>query len=404
MLNNILFFLLLFLYIFNIIPPIGPSKIGTRIYIGIIWFVFLLCSSYINRKTVLKLLLLNVLLILSSLLTVLVNNTSDFWYVQFAILNVTYISGALLLVYLLSPVLTSFYKWLEFIIYCILINSLISFAGFIYNPIMLFITSIQELGSESLIEGTINWGVRALGFGSGNFFFGGVINGFGLIFICYLIRNYYFSMKKGLFLLLILFFTGMFIARTTIIGLFLGLILLLYRIKIKRLILLLFSSISLCTLLFFSSSLFENINTSWAFDFIQNFFSGGKATNSSLETLDEMWKIDMSLKSFLIGDGLSKYDDGSYYMHTDVGYLRNILYFGILGTVFGYFLYAFLICKLIVKEAFYIKDIKLLIRILYAFLLITNYKGLPDFNFILFLIIAYFIINKNKTLVRNANS
>ena len=190
MLNNILFFLLLFLYIFNIIPPIGPSKKGTRIYIGIIGFVFLLCSSYINRKTVLKLLLLNVLLILSSLLTVLVNNTSDFWYVQFAILNVTYISGALLLVYLLSPVLTSFYKWLEFIIYCILINSLISFAGFIYNPIMLFITSIQELGSESLIEGTINWGVRALGFGSGNFFFGGVINGFGLIFICYLIRNY----------------------------------------------------------------------------------------------------------------------------------------------------------------------------------------------------------------------
>lgn len=404
MLRILLLYITLFLYIFNIVPHIGPSKIGTRIYIGIIGLIYLISSQYLYKKTVLKLIFYNGLLVIFSLLTVIINNTSDIWYIQFAILNILYISGALLITHIFSSLLTSFYQFIELIIYCILANSVISFAGFIYNPIMLFITSIQELGNESLIEGTINFGVRALGFGSGNFFFGGVINGLGLIFICYLIRIKYFSVGKGITLLFLLFLTGMFIARTTIIGLFFSLFLLYYKMNAKRIGYSILYILCLFCLLLAFSSFISKINISWAFDFIINLFSEGKVSNDSLDTLDKMWEIEISSKTFLIGDGLSKYDDGSYYLHTDVGFLRNILYFGILGTIFGYFLYTFLVCKLILKEVFYVNNIKILVLVLYGFLLIVNYKGLPDYNFMLFLIISYFIVNKNKQIKNNVYS
>ena len=395
MIKRILSFILLFLYIFNVIPPIGPSKIGTRIYIGIIGFFFLICSSYVKKNSVIKLLSLNLLFVFFSLLTVLINNTTDFWYVQFALLNVVYISGALFLVYLFAPSLKSLYNWIEYIIYCILLNSLVAFIGFVYHPIMLFITSIQKLGNESLIEGIFDWNVRALGFGSGNFFWGGVINGFGLIFIFYLISINYFSMKKGIILLGLLSLTGMFIARTTIIGLFLGFLLFLYKANIKNGITFLLLIIGITSLLLIVNPL-EGINTSWALGFINTIISEGHTADQSLGVLDEMWKIEMSVNTLLFGDGLSKYADGSYYMHTDVGYLRNVLYFGIIGTVLGYFLFYLLVCKRIIKEAIYKYNIKILIYMLYLFLLIVNYKGLPDYSFMLFLIIAYFIVDKNK--------
>lgn len=44
-------------------------------------------------------------------------------------------------------------------------------------------------------------------------------------------------------------------------------------------------------------------------------------------------------------------------METDIGYLRNIFYFGIIGTIFGYFYYETKIINLLHKTKLFLKDL-----------------------------------------------
>ena len=87
-------------------------------------------------------------------------------------------------------------------------------------------------------------------------------------------------------------------------------------------------------------------------------------------------------KTFLIGDGKYTNEDGSYYMYTDAGYMRNILYFGILGFIF-LFLY---------QISFFIWDYKNLFInfIILIYILIMHVKG--D-------VLAFSIILQNMLLI-----
>lgn len=46
--------------------------------------------------------------------------------------------------------------------------------------------------------------------------------------------------------------------------------------------------------------------------------------------------------TLLIGDGKFQEDDGHYYMHTDVGIMRHMLFYGIIGQSMGYLIYIIL--------------------------------------------------------------
>jgi hypothetical protein len=392
--NRIIFFIIcLFLYIFNIVPIVGPANIGTRIYLGVLGALYVCFTDIIYNARVIKLMVCNIPLVLFSIITILINDTRDIWYIQFAILNICYLFGALFIVKLYpNECKVSYNKFLLYVVYCILFNSVISFVGFVYNPIMVAISSIQQFGDGNVITNTINFGVRSIGFGSGNFYFGGVINGFGLLFTFYLLKTKYISICKAVVILIVLTLTGMFIARTTVIGLGLGLCYYFYKLPFKNVI-------TFATLIFVGaviiviSGILDNINTSWVFDFIRNFISNGTISNQSLDHLNSMWNIEISPKTYIIGDGLSKYNDGRYYMDTDVGYLRNILYFGVVGTVLGYFLYAYVLCRQIIKVSLD-RNIAHLIFWLFIYLLIINYKGLPDYNFMMFLLFSIMLRNK----------
>ena len=101
--------------------------------------------------------------------------------------------------------------------------------------------------------------------------------------------------------------------------------------------------------------------------------------------------IDFSEKTLLIGDGLSKGKLGGYYMGTDVGWMRNILYFGILGTLFGYLYYEVKIINILKRIS---REHLTFFIVWFLYLFILNFKGLPDFNFMIFLMSAYFINNQ----------
>lgn len=387
--------LLLILYIFNIIPIYGFEKVGTRVYLSVISFIIVL-YKFKENKYYKSIILANWSQVLFSLFAAIVNGTDDYWYVQFAIRNILYINGALMIAYFMPKewVLSDYIK---LIIIAILVNSIIATMAFLSPSVMNVLTSIQSFSDEEKIERTAYFSVRMIGLGSGKFYVGGIINGMGLLLTFYLLAKKEINNFIAIVLIFVLFFVGVFIARTTIVGFVIGLLLFFVYSDKPRVI---WISVGLVvfTIFAFSVSLFENLNTSHAFEFFTLDTDSYRKT-STMTTLSHMYNITLSEKTLLIGDGLSKGPVGGYYMGTDVGWLRNILYFGVLGTFLGYVYYELHILKML-KDQFN-EDMKFFFM-WFLFLVLLNFKGLPDFNFMIFLLIAY-PITEHKTTTRSRN-
>ncbi len=76
----------------------------------------------------------------------------------------------------------------------------------------------------------------------------------------------------------------------------------------------------------------------WAFEAYYNYLESGEITTESSDYLLDNFYFDVSEQTMLYGDG--RYKDGNeYYMDTDAGYMRHILFFGLLGSsilIFSY--------------------------------------------------------------------
>lgn len=69
----------------------------------------------------------------------------------------------------------------------------------------------------------------------------------------------------------------------------------------------------------------------FAFEFFINYQNTGTVSTQSTDILSNMyWSI--SLDTLFLGEGKYTNDDGTAYMHTDAGYMRNVLFFGLIGT------------------------------------------------------------------------
>lgn len=74
----------------------------------------------------------------------------------------------------------------------------------------------------------------------------------------------------------------------------------------------------------------------WAFSIIKQLFIEKEVTDYSVtHMVDDMYYMP-DLTTFLFGDGLYTNKDNSYYGHTDVGFMRLILYGGIISLTFVY--------------------------------------------------------------------
>ena len=391
-------FVALFLYMFNVLPIIGPEKVGTREYLSVLASFFILTIITKLPRMYFGLIIANWTQIFFSIITVLLNGTDDYWYIQFAIRNILYINGAVLIAYLM-PKKWSIDTLLIMFIMAIVVNDLISLAGFINSGIKSFILSIQDFTNMDKVESTSEFGSRIIGIGRNNYFNGGVTNGMGIILAFYLMAQKRLHQFWGMALVLIMAVVGLFIARTTIVGTALGGIYYVLSVKNKTKILKGIFTITIITYMVVASGLFEGMNTSHAFEIFEYYDKLDEI--ESLSKMESMYNRQIGIETFFIGDGLSK-DGDSYYMHTDVGYMRNIFYFGIMGTLFGYLYYEYYILKQL-----YLQDLesKLFVLTLAVYLLILNLKGLPDFNFFIFLFLAYYIRKNaiNKVSVLHSN-
>lgn len=125
-------------------------------------------------------------------------------------------------------------------------------------------------------------------------------------------------------------------------------------------------------------------------------FNSSISDSTSAATLIDMYAIPTSDFTFFWGDGAFKTIDGSYYMHTDVGYLRH-WYFG------GIF---FMIIPLLIMPLLYVQNRnKFFITFLFPIALLLHAKGLyilnnPSFMPTLYLI-SFWLIFYNKESKNN---
>lgn len=380
---------LLVLYIFNIVPQGLPTIFGTREYLSIL-SCFIIFPQYHRNKIYRGIIFANWTQFLFSIITILVNGTTDFWYVQFGLRNILYINGALLIVSLL-PKKKSIDSFVILILLAICINSIIATVCFVVPSAMNVLVSFQQIADPDKIDKTIMWSVRMLGLGCGNFFVGGIINGIGIILTFWLMTRNKINGILGLFIIAFLLIVGVFIARTTIVGLIVGLLLFARSTSVRNIVLLFCGGVFLI-LVIQSSDLFSTVDASHAFEFFSTDIESQRSSQT-MESLSEMYHVKFDIVTLLIGDGLSKTPTGEYYMNTDVGYLRNILYFGLFGTIFGYFYYELYILKKLYKQD---KTLKYFVLSMGLFLVLLNFKGLPDFNFMVFLLLAFYIVRRKE--------
>ncbi len=264
------------------------------------------------------------------------------------------------------------------IFYVFVAQSLIMLTAFFNNSILSFIQFFQ---SEDIIaKSNSRGGIRTLMLATTAYFGLGITYGF--VYIIYF-RSLIEQGKTSIISILtlsILLLGTLFVARTGLIGFLIGVVLFFVsQLSLKRKIhfsinLLILSTISILILLVFAPrSMIESFsNTVIPFAF-EMFIKDGLETNSTNHLL-EMWNVKISIQTFFFGDGKYINLDGSYYKHTDVGYIRNILFGGV-GFLLLLFAYQVFMIYVPLKKRIKKKGTILLFVVLLLFLLITHSKG-----------------------------
>lgn len=389
--------ILVFFYIYA--TPFVFLPVSTRLLYAILGFIWLLLYLYQNKthflmnKKMLTLLILLFSIGFISLLAIGINGTTDIEFIKYVISMLAILFASFFVVNILERLKYKlhFSNISELIINVILIQSIIGFLMFLIPELRDFLLGIQRLSPKDIEKISDFFEFRIIGFGT-MFFGAGVISGFGLILIGALIRLYSMNSKQVIILsikFLIILLIGMMMARTTLVGGLLGLMFIFMPKNFKATIsmfrkrvffvsvIVIVPSILMIVLYFLVPQVNQILEPvfNFAFEIFINYFKSGKIESESTNQLKNLYVFPESISTWLIGDGFwsNPYGDG-YYMHTDVGYLRLIYYFGFVGLA-TYLLLQFYAIKTVFKN--YNLSV-IFYRIVFSYLLILNLKGFAD--------------------------
>lgn len=407
---------LIFFYVYSVKFIFLP--LGTRVILGVMGFLlvsFNLLRRYSNLSVelkYLKYLFSLILLIPISILSNVINSTDDYEFVRYVVSIIVINLAAYFVVHVLiklNPKL-NFENLAYIVVNAVLFQSLLAMLMFLSLPFKDFIYSLQSISVGDIEKLNKVNEFRLIGFGS--YFFGaGVIHGFALILIAAcLVNGNSISKKFNLLFALkfvIVLSVGMMMARTTIIGAFLAFALLLtpqkpfscifnfdlFRTKFKFVFYSLALPLLLMILLYITipqmGNLFEPLFY-FVFEAFINYFESNSFESESTNHLMKMYVFPDEFSTWMIGDGLWTAINGvDYYMGSDVGYVRLLFYFGLLGT-FIYLITHFYLIKSVFGQ---ISNLLFLIFSLYFIAL--NLKGFTDLT-PLVLIFWFLMVLKNK--------
>lgn len=381
-LTKITYCIILFLFITDLNWIILP--LSTRKIIGIVGFIYIALNKFrVNQNILLDILFMyllgGIILFFSSILGG--GEDFSFWGV---LLNRIFIALGGYYIYAKWKNY-SLEEFLKQYVNIVLINDLIALLLFLsptLNSIAVYLQPVSENAAELFS------GLRLIGIGAFRFFEGGIFNALALICIVFLYLKKVFSVKKAFGYFSLILFLGMFIARTTMLGLVAFLFVLSPSFSnFKRLwklgILLLMGVVGIFLVL--NILLQDSEVMKFAFELILNIIDKGEFATKSTNGLLTMYIFPDSWKTWLIGDGMWM-QNGYYYMSTDVGYCRLLFLWGIIGTLI-FFSFTFSLSR---KSMFNQSKLnKNLVKILFLFLLIINVKGFSDFTFLYFPVLFY---------------
>jgi hypothetical protein len=330
---------------------------NTGIIIGGFFFVLYLITlltkvknekSPLFNKKVVKVVFLIIAVVLYSLLVAIVSGSRDFQvfksYLSFLLF---YLPGGFAIIHVFKKYF-SIVEIFKVIIVVTVIQSLIILSMLFNSEFKETLFSLMRDGSIRAEKNLSSGGFRFLGFAYGTTWDLSIVQSIGTmcLLLLFKINKASVNIKNTLFLLLIsisIFLTG----RTGFFGLAFGLLLLIiplnksemplakiFKLSFKILVIVLPFFFLLLSLI--PTDVLDTINKNvlpWAFEMFQS-DTGAQFETASSNELKEMY-FTPSLKTFLIGDGhyINPYDNDRYYMDTDAGYMRHILFYGLFGCI-----------------------------------------------------------------------
>ncbi len=139
----------------------------------------------------------------------------------------------------------------------------------------------------------------------------------------------------------------------------------------------------------------------WAFQFVIRFINTGKFGSPSTDILFKEMYFIPELKTFIFGDGFYTNGlTGEYYMNTDVGILRPILFFGLLPALLNYVLIGNLLYRTI--ELFKIQRAQKLYWVLIILSVLGLFELKGSIQFVLLpIFVSFYCVTKHDFLVSN---
>ncbi|HJE03303.1 MAG TPA: hypothetical protein K8U92_05430 [Aliarcobacter thereius] len=385
------FIAVIFLFFFIFGPNIDALPLSTA---RIVWFLMLFIiiiqifkATKISFTISRKILIVSFSLIVLSLVAFgfnIVHNTTDY--------TIRNVFIGILIESLFGSVM---YYWIFLrgkpLIYIFKLLVFVALLQAVFIFLMLFIAPLREF-IFSLTQSTANevfaryGGFRGLGFAHSTTYDLAMFMSITMMFISYFIiypQTLQNTTRKSIciscwvFIWIILFAAVLMTGRSGLLGIFLSILLLLFGFKkystLKGIFYFSLFFIILGTTMHFIFSgnpVYERI-FKFAFELFINFFQNGEFRTGSSDVLLNKMYFYPGDKTFLFGDGYWVDPTGvGYYMHTDAGFMRHILFYGIFSSVLFYLLYMY-----IFKNIFSLAYKNNILKILFISILIIFVAG-----------------------------
>jgi hypothetical protein len=337
-----------FLFAFRL-PVFGNSA-----YVAMLIIVLLLLSSeqgfhifisIFREKVVWLTLFIYVFIIIFSAFITSFNNAFDFSFIH-PLVNMFFSLIAISALVSLLHAWGNKYSVLDLLVWVLILQVLCIFIMLVVPEIRDAVQAVVRTDSE--IEKMQGYnGIRGLGL-SGSVAFGMAVNMCVLGFVL----HFWFAFSKTKQLSLITFFIFIFsliaslaTGRTAVLGYLLGFLVYFSANSMNTLVIKAWKQSIIAFILggalilyVFNNEVLLRIAylySLYVFQFVWSYLRTGEATVSSLQHLEQMYFIP-PLENWWFGDGYYYNSDGSHYLKTDAGYMRFLLYFGFMGSLFMY--------------------------------------------------------------------
>ncbi len=345
---------------FSFLPGINTKMMLAVVGIGIAAYRLIQKRNSGIPEGIAKIVLLSVVVSLMVLFSVIVNNTPDYAYSTYFISMSVWFSSAFTVCTLIKAVhgrLTveriSMYLVIVCAFQCIMalvIDSSVEIKAFIDRYVMQDQKLLTEL--DRLYGIGVSLDVAGVRFSA------------AMIMLVYVVNRYKafmsnFQIFLGVSVFVLIAVVGNMIARTTSVGVGLSIayLLLTFRpdnvsrnsFRVVRILLLIVAvAVPMGIYSYNHNPQFQELFR-FAFEGFFSLFEEGEWQMDSTDRLQTMIVFPDNIKTWIIGDGyfINPYDTdpyyvgefiGGYYMGTDIGYLRFIFYFGLIGLIaFSYF-------------------------------------------------------------------